>query len=205
MPGWQAKTAKERSVILRRWHDLMFEHQEDLARLMPAEQGKPLAEAKGEVAYAASFIEWFAEEGKRIYGDTIPSHRADARIVVIKQGIGVCRHHAVELPAAMITRKAAPGAGRRMWHGGETRDIDPLFGAGHGGTGASRRSARRAAVGGHRLLICHRRGDDQQSDSAEAVLHRLHGDRQDADEAVRRHPEEDHHGTGRQRAVHRLR
>ncbi|WP_281017108.1 MULTISPECIES: NADP-dependent succinate-semialdehyde dehydrogenase [unclassified Minwuia] len=109
MPGWQAKTAKERSVILRRWHDLMFEHQEDLARLMTAEQGKPLAEAKGEVAYAASFIEWFAEEGKRIYGDTIPSHRADARIVVIKQGIGVCAAITPwNFPAAMITRKAAP-------------------------------------------------------------------------------------------------
>ncbi|GJL88528.1 MAG: NAD-dependent succinate-semialdehyde dehydrogenase [Minwuia thermotolerans] len=109
MPGWQAKTAKERSVILRRWHDLMFEHQEDLARLMTAEQGKPLAEAKGEVAYAASFIEWFAEEGKRIYGDTIPSHRGDARIVVIKQGIGVCAAITPwNFPAAMITRKAAP-------------------------------------------------------------------------------------------------
>ncbi|MDF1732252.1 MAG: NADP-dependent succinate-semialdehyde dehydrogenase [Minwuia sp.] len=109
MPAWQAKTAKERSVILRRWHDLMFEHQEDLARLMTAEQGKPLAEAKGEVAYAASFIEWFAEEGKRIYGDTIPSHRADARIVVIKQGIGVCAAITPwNFPAAMITRKAAP-------------------------------------------------------------------------------------------------
>lgn len=109
MPAWQALTAKERAAILRRWHDLMFEHQDDLARLMTAEQGKPLAEARGEVAYAASFIEWFAEEGKRIYGDTIPSHRGDARIVVIKEGIGVCAAITPwNFPAAMITRKAAP-------------------------------------------------------------------------------------------------
>ena len=74
MPAWRAKTAKERAQILRKWFDLMMANQDDLATLMTAEQGKPLAEAKGEIAYAASFIEWFAEEGKRIYGDTIPSH-----------------------------------------------------------------------------------------------------------------------------------
>src|SRR5262245_30834954 len=77
LPAWRAKTAKERSQILRKWHDLMMANQDDLGRLMTAEQGKPLAEAKGEIAYAASFIEWFAEEGKRIYGDTIPAHQAD--------------------------------------------------------------------------------------------------------------------------------
>ena len=92
-----------------RWYELMLEHQEDLAVLMTAEQGKPLAEAKGEIAYAASFIEWFAEEGKRIYGDVIPPHQADKRIVVLKEPIGVCAAITPwNFPAAMITRKAGP-------------------------------------------------------------------------------------------------
>ena len=88
-PAWRALTAKERAERLRRWYELMLENQEDLARIMTAEQGKPLAEARGEIAYAASFIEWFAEEAKRIYGDTIPGHQKDKRIIVIKQPIGV--------------------------------------------------------------------------------------------------------------------
>jgi succinate-semialdehyde dehydrogenase / glutarate-semialdehyde dehydrogenase len=108
-PAWRAKTAKERSVILRRWFDLMMANQEDLAQLMTAEQGKPLAESRGEIAYAAAFIEWFAEEGKRIYGDTIPQHQADKRIVVLKEPIGVCVAITPwNFPAAMITRKAGP-------------------------------------------------------------------------------------------------
>src|SRR6185369_7530779 len=88
-PSWRARTAKDRSAILRRWFELMLEHKQDLAMLMTAEQGKPLTESLGEIAYGASFIEWFAEEGKRIYGDTIPAQAADRRIVVIKQPIGV--------------------------------------------------------------------------------------------------------------------
>jgi succinate-semialdehyde dehydrogenase/glutarate-semialdehyde dehydrogenase len=108
-PAWRAKTAKERSVILRKWFNLMMENQEDLGILMTAEQGKPLAEAKGEVGYAASFIEWFAEEGKRIYGDTIPQHGSDKRIVVIKEPVGVVAAITPwNFPAAMITRKAGP-------------------------------------------------------------------------------------------------
>ena len=106
-PAWRAKTAKERAVILRKWHDLMMANQEDLAVLMTAEQGKPLTESRGEIDYAASFIEWFAEEGRRIYGDTIPTHQADKRIVVIKEPIGVCAAITPwNFPAAMITRKA---------------------------------------------------------------------------------------------------
>ncbi len=106
-PAWRDKTAAERSTILRRWNDLMLEHQEDLAQIMTAEQGKPLAESRGEIAYGASFIEWFAEEGKRIYGDTIPAHQADKRIVVLKQPIGVCAAITPwNFPIAMITRKA---------------------------------------------------------------------------------------------------
>jgi len=106
-PAWRDKTAGERSTILRRWNDLMLEHQEDLAQIMTAEQGKPLAESRGEIVYGASFIEWFAEEGKRIYGDTIPAHQADKRIVVLKQPIGVCAAITPwNFPIAMITRKA---------------------------------------------------------------------------------------------------
>ena len=109
LPAWRALTAKERANILRRWFDLMMENQDDLARLMTLEQGKPLAEAKGEISYAASFIEWFAEEGKRIYGDTIPGHQADKRLLVIKQPIGVTAAITPwNFPAAMITRKAGP-------------------------------------------------------------------------------------------------
>ncbi|NBB83109.1 MAG: NADP-dependent succinate-semialdehyde dehydrogenase [Alphaproteobacteria bacterium] len=108
-PAWRAKTAKERSQILRRWFDLLMANQEDLARLMTAEQGKPLAESKGEIAYAANFLEWFAEEGKRVYGDTIPTHMSDRRILVTKEPVGVCAAITPwNFPAAMITRKAGP-------------------------------------------------------------------------------------------------
>ncbi|MDA1325273.1 MAG: NADP-dependent succinate-semialdehyde dehydrogenase [Proteobacteria bacterium] len=109
MPAWRAKTAKERAVILRNWYNLMLENQEDLAILMTAEQGKPLAESRGEVLYAASFIEWFAEEGKRLYGDTIPSFAPGKRIIVTKEPIGVVAAITPwNFPAAMITRKSGP-------------------------------------------------------------------------------------------------
>ncbi|QEY63531.1 NADP-dependent succinate-semialdehyde dehydrogenase [Metapseudomonas lalkuanensis] len=109
LPAWRARTAKERAQILRRWFELMLRHEDDLARLMTLEQGKPLAEAVGEIRYAASFIEWFAEEGKRIYGDVIPSPAGDKRLVVVKQGIGVCAAITPwNFPSAMITRKVAP-------------------------------------------------------------------------------------------------
>ncbi len=107
-PAWRVLTAGERSQRLRLWHDLMLESQEDLARIMTAEQGKPLAEARGEIAYAASFIDWFAEEGRRVYGDIIPPHLADKRILVLKQPIGVCAAITPwNFPSAMLTRKAA--------------------------------------------------------------------------------------------------
>lgn len=108
-PAWAAKTAKERSQILRRWFELMTENADDLAALMTAEQGKPLAEARGEALYAASFVEWFAEEAKRVYGETIPSPIAANRLVVLRQPIGVTAAITPwNFPAAMITRKAAP-------------------------------------------------------------------------------------------------
>ena len=109
LPAWRALTAKDRANKLRRWFELIIENQDDLARLMTLEQGKPLAEAKGEIVYAASFIEWFAEEAKRVYGDVIPGHQPDKRLIVIKQPIGVTAAITPwNFPAAMITRKAGP-------------------------------------------------------------------------------------------------
>ncbi len=108
-PAWAAKTAKERAVLLRRWNDLILLNAADLAKLMTAEQGKPLAESKGEIAYAAAFVEWFAEEAKRVYGDVIPGHHADKRILVLRQPVGVVAAITPwNFPAAMITRKVAP-------------------------------------------------------------------------------------------------
>ena len=108
-PAWKTKTAKERSIILRKWFDLLMAHQEDLGRIMTAEQGKPFGEAKGEVAYAASFVEWFAEEAKRVNGETLPQFDNNRRLLVIKQPIGVCAAITPwNFPLAMITRKVAP-------------------------------------------------------------------------------------------------
>ena len=108
-PAWRAKTAKERAAILMKWHALMIENADDLARIMTAEQGKPLAEARGEVVYGASFIEWFAEEAKRVYGETIPTTDPNKRFVILKQAIGVCAAITPwNFPIAMITRKVAP-------------------------------------------------------------------------------------------------
>ncbi|MDQ0318224.1 succinate-semialdehyde dehydrogenase/glutarate-semialdehyde dehydrogenase [Pararhizobium capsulatum DSM 1112] len=107
--GWAAKTAKERASVLRKWYELMIENKDDLGRILTLEQGKPLAEATGEIAYGASFIEWFAEEGRRVYGDLIPGHQPDKRIMVMKQPIGVVAAITPwNFPNAMITRKAGP-------------------------------------------------------------------------------------------------
>ncbi|EER62063.1 succinic semialdehyde dehydrogenase [Acidovorax delafieldii 2AN] len=108
-PAWKAKTAKERSIILRKWYDLLMANQDDLGRIMTAEQGKPLPEAKGEVAYGASFVEWFAEEAKRVNGETLPQFDNNRRLLVLKQPIGVCAAITPwNFPLAMITRKVAP-------------------------------------------------------------------------------------------------
>ncbi|AWM78434.1 NAD-dependent succinate-semialdehyde dehydrogenase [Phenylobacterium parvum] len=109
LPAWRGLTARARAVILRRWHDRVMESRSDLARLLTAEQGKPLAEAEGEIAYAASFLEWFAEEARRAYGDIIPGHQADRRLLVLKQPVGVVAAVTPwNFPAAMVTRKVAP-------------------------------------------------------------------------------------------------
>jgi len=108
-PAWAAKTAKERATVLRRWYELIMANAQDLAVLMTAEQGKPLAESRGEITYAASFVEWFGEEAKRLYGDVIPGHQADKRILVLRQPVGVVAAITPwNFPAAMITRKVAP-------------------------------------------------------------------------------------------------
>src|ERR1700761_4823266 len=109
LPAWRAKTAKERAGLMRKWFELLMANQEDLARLMTAEQGKPLAETRGEIAYGASFIEWFAEEGKRVYGDVIPTTQAGRRLIVLKQPVGVVAAITPwNFPNAMIARKVAP-------------------------------------------------------------------------------------------------
>ncbi|MDE2049327.1 MAG: NAD-dependent succinate-semialdehyde dehydrogenase, partial [Betaproteobacteria bacterium] len=109
LPGWRSKTAKERHALLMKWFTLLVAHTDDLARIMTAEQGKPLAEAKGEVAYGASFVEWFAEEAKRVNGETLPQYDNNKRLLVIKQPIGVCAAITPwNFPIAMITRKVAP-------------------------------------------------------------------------------------------------
>ncbi len=108
-PAWRAKTAKERAAVLQRWHQLLLKHTDDLALILTAEQGKPLAEARGEVTYGGSFVEWFAEEAKRVYGETIPSTDPSKRYIVLKQPIGVCAAITPwNFPLAMITRKVAP-------------------------------------------------------------------------------------------------
>ena len=109
LPAWSARTAKDRAAILRRWHDLTLQHVDDLARILTSEQGKPLSEARAEILYGAAFFEWFAEEGKRIYGETIPAPSADRRLLVLRQPIGVCAAITPwNFPMAMIARKAAP-------------------------------------------------------------------------------------------------
>src|SRR5690606_5491588 len=106
LPDWRARTARERSTLLRRWFDLCIQHQDDLATILTSEQGKPLAEARGEILYGSAFIEWFAEEARRIYGDVIPPNTAGRRIVVIKQPVGVVAAITPwNFPNAMITRK----------------------------------------------------------------------------------------------------
>ena len=136
LPAWRALTAKQRAAILRKWYDLMLQHADDLALILTTEQGKPLAEAKGEILYGASFIEWFAEEGKRIYGDVIPPHLADKRIVVIKQPIGVIAAITPwNFPNAMITRKAGPALAAGCTMVIKPAEQTPYLGTGDGGVG----------------------------------------------------------------------
>ncbi|MDZ7603024.1 MAG: NAD-dependent succinate-semialdehyde dehydrogenase, partial [Hoeflea sp.] len=125
--AWRAKAAKERCAILLKWNDLMLENQEDLAKILTAEMGKPLAEARSEIAYGASFIQWFAEEGRRVYGDVIPGHQADKRIIVIKQPVGVVGSITPwNFPNAMIARKVAPALASGCTFVGRPAEKTPL-------------------------------------------------------------------------------
>ena len=145
---WAKKTAKERAGILRKWFNLMMENQEDLARIMTAEQGKPLAESRGEIAYGASFIEFFAEEGKRIYGETIPSPWPTSRMVVIKQPLGVVAAITPwNFPNAMITRKAGPALAAGCAFVCKPAAETPLVGAGARGTWRARGHPSRRFLG----------------------------------------------------------
>jgi len=189
-PAWRKLLAKERATILRRLFDLMLANADDLAMIMTAEQGKPLAESKGEIVYAASFIEWFAEEGKRVYGDVIPAPMPGRRIIVTKEPIGVFAAITPwNFPAAMITRKAGPG-----WAAGCT-----------GRAGRTRRHAPRCMQ--HRDRSGRRRGRraDREPHRPQAQLHRQHRSGRQAARAMRADHQEDQHGAGRQRAVHRVR
>ena len=156
----------------------MIEHADELALLLTNEQGKPLAEAKGEIVYAAGFIEFFAEEAKRVYGETIPTFKADARIVVIKQPVGVVAAITPwNFPAAMITRKVGPGAGGRLHGGVQARLRDAADRAGAGGAGRARRHPQGRVQRHHRQGQRDRQGADLQPDGAHAHLHRLDRDR----------------------------
>ena len=209
LPDWKARTAKDRARVLRRLADLMLEHEDDLARLMVTEQGKPLAEARVEVQYAASFYEWFGEEAKRVYGDTIPCPWPDKRIHVTKEPVGVTAGITPwNFPAAMPTRKSAPALAA-----GCTMVLKPAE-----QTPLSRTRRRRARGGGRRagrrLLRRHgcrrgragdRRRDDLEPGCAQARLHGLDRGREAPHGAVRARAQEDLARARRQRAVHRLR
>jgi succinate-semialdehyde dehydrogenase/glutarate-semialdehyde dehydrogenase len=149
---WAKKSAKERSGILRKWFNLMMENQEDLAQILTAEQGKPLTESRGEIAYGASFIEWFAEEAKRIYGETVPVPFPNGRAVVIKQPWASSPAITPwNFPNAMITRKAGPALAAGCAMVCKPRRRNPALGTGHGRTGRARRPSRWRLLGHHRF------------------------------------------------------
>ena len=205
-PAWRAKTAKERAAILRKWFDLMMANQDDLALILTTEQGKPLAEAKGEIAYGASFVEWFAEEAKRVYGDVIPQHQADKRILVLKQPIGVSAMITPwNFPNAMITRKAAPALAAGCHGGDQARRADAVLGARDGRAGRARRHPQGRVQRDHRRRADHWQGDVRQPYGAQGLVHRLDRGGPHSDAPVGRHDQEALARTRRQRAVHRVR
>lgn len=161
LPGWRGLSAQARALILRRWFNPMLEHQEDLATLMTLEQGKPLAEARGEIAYAASFLDWFAEEGRRVYGDVIPAPRPDQRILTFKEPVGVCAAITPwNFPAAMITRKAGAALAAGCTMVVKPAPQTPFSARAHGSIGGTGRLTRWGAE------YCHRPGSgDWRCDS----------------------------------------
>ena len=206
LPAWRAKTAKERAAILRRWFELVMANADDLAYLMTREQGKPLAEAKGEIGYGASFLEWFAEEAKRVYGDVIPQTVASRRILVLKQPVGVCAAITPwNFPIAMITRKAGPAMAA-----GCTMVVKPASATPYSALAMAELAERAGVPKGVFNVITGSAGPDRhralhQQDRAQGLVHRLDRGRQDPAQAVRRHGQAHLDGAGRPRAVHRLR
>ena len=206
LPAWAARTAKDRAIVLRRWFDLMLEHQQDLAVLMTAEQGKPLAESKGEIPYAASFIEWFAEEGKRLYGDIIPGHQADKRILVLRQPVGVVAAITPwNFPSAMITRKAGPALAA-----GCTMVLKPATQTPYSALALAELADRAGIPRGVFNVITGSAAAIGGEMTANPTVRKVTftgstEDRQETDGAMRRHDQEAVAGTGRQCAVHRVR
>ena len=208
-PAWRNKTAKERAAILMKWFHLLHQHADDLARIMTAEQGKPLAEAKGEVGYGASFLEWFAEEARRVYGETVPTTDNNKRYLVIKQPVGVCAAITPwNFPIAMITRKVAPGPGRGLPGDHQAGRTDAAVGPGRGRAGPARRHAAGRAERAHRRrrqLHCHRQGAVRQRRGAPPVVHRLHRGRAHPRAAMCADDQEALVGARWQRPIHRVR
>ncbi len=202
---WRQKTAKERAAVLRKWFTLMMEAQEDLAQILTAEQGKPLAEARGEIAYGANYIEWFAEEAKRIYGDTIPHPSNDKRIVIIKQPVGVVACITPwNFPNAMLTRKIAPALAAGCTVVCKPASETPLSAL------AFVELAVRAGVpAGVINIVGNHAGDwyriDLQSDRPKTHVHGFDPGRQDAHGTMCSHGKTHLDGIRRQCAVHRLR
>ena len=198
--------AKERAAILRKLNDLMLANTDDLAAIMTAEQGKPLAESKGEIAYAASFIEWFAEEAKRIYGDTIPQNAKGRRILVMKEPIGVFAAITPwNFPAAMITRKAGPG-----WAAGCTGVIRPASQTPFSALALAVLAERAGMPPASATSSPARPARPARELTSNPLVRKLtftgsHRGRRQAARAMRADHQEDQHGTGRQRAVHRVR
>ena len=209
LPAWKHRTAKDRARILRRLADLMMERADDLAALLVREQGKPLFEAKLEIAYAASFYEWFGEEAKRLDGRVIPQPLADRRIVVLREAIGVTAGITPwNFPAAMPTRKSAPALAVGCTMVLKPAEQTPLTALAIAALAEEAGRPARRLLGRHgrrRRRPVDRRRDDVEPDRPQARLHRLDRGRQAADGPVRRPGQEGLARARRQRAVHRLR
>ena len=207
-PAWSKLLAKERAKILRRWYELIVEHADELALLLTSEQGKPLAEAKGEIIYGAGFVELFAEEAKRVYGETIPTHKADARIVVIKQPVGVVAAITPwNFPIAMITRKVTPALAAGCTVVVKPAEDTPLSALALAALARARRRAEGRAQRRHRARTrC--RSARALTDNPLVRMITFTGSTEVGKILMRAggaHGEARRHGARRQRAVHRLR
>ena len=204
--SWRHTTAKERAGLLRKWFDLMMANQEDLAILMTREQGKPLTELRGEIAYGAAFVEWYRRGSQaRVRrhdpgaGELAPDHGVQAA------GRRVRRDHALELPERHDHEEVRAGAGGGLHRGGEARELHAVLGAGTGRAGRARRHPEGRVQRGHRRRAHRRRRAHGQRCRAQAVVHGLDRGRQDPAQAVRRHGQEGEHGARRPRAADHLR